>query len=117
LDLFAHAAQRLGQPGPDWLPLLLESSLYREQAKRAARAAPPVELMQRLLRALEARGGTMLRGALAQEVGLPLFRIDGLIQSAGRILNLDGYEVIAYDRASETVSLNIGMLKRQFEIE
>ena len=117
LDLFAHAAQRLGQPEPDWLLLLLGSPLYREQAKRVARGAPPVELMQKLLKALEARGGTMLRGALAQELGLPLFRIDGLVQSAGRILNLDGYEVIEYDRASETVFLRISLLKRQFEIE
>lgn len=117
LDLFAHAAQRLGQAGPDWLPLLLGSPLYREQAKRAARGAPPAELMQRLLKALEACGGTMLRPALAQELGLPLFRIDGLVQSAGRILNIDGYEAIACDRSSETVSLNINLLKRQFEID
>lgn len=117
LDLFAHAARQAGQPQADWLQVLLQSGLYIEQAQRAARGAPTPELMGRLLKTLERQGGRMLRPALAQELGMPLFRIDGLVQSAGRILNLDGYEVISCDRASETVCLNIGLLKSQFEIE
>jgi hypothetical protein len=117
LDLFAHAARQLGQPPFDWLQSLFQSGLYQEQAQRAARGAPTPELMGRLLKTLEQQGGRMLRPTLAQELGMPLFRIDGLVQSAGRILNLDGYEVISYDRASETVSLNLGLLKSQFEIQ
>jgi len=117
LDLFAHAARQSGQPQADWLQSLFQSGLYQEQAQRAARGAPAPELMGRLLKTLEQQGGRMLRPTLAQELGMPLFRIDGLVQSAGRILNLDGYEVISYDRASETVSLNIDLLRRQFDIE
>lgn len=117
LDLFSHAARQAGQPAAHWLEALFQSGLYQEQARRAARGAPSPELMDRLLKALDGRGGSMLRAELAQELGMPLFRIDGLVQSAGRILNLDGYEVIAYDRSSETVGLNPGLLKSQFGIE
>jgi hypothetical protein len=114
LDLFAQPTQDHA-PG-DWLAALLASELYREQMRRAARLPKLQDEVPRLLRALESRGGSMLRSALAQELGLPLFRIDGLVQNAGRILNLDGYEVIAYDRSSETIALNLELLKSQFGI-
>jgi hypothetical protein len=116
LDLFAHATQEQPRAETDWLAVLLGSELYREQMRRAARTPKIQEEVPRLLRFLEARGGSMLRSALAQELGLPLFRIDGLVQSAGRVLNLDGYEVIAYDRAAETVVLNLELLRSQFGI-
>jgi hypothetical protein len=116
LDLFTHAAQGQPRAATDWLAVLLGSELYREQMRRAARIPRMQDEVPRLLRALEARGGSMLRSALAQELGLPLFRIDGLVQNAGRVLNLDGYEVIAYDRAAETVVLNLELLRSQFGI-
>jgi hypothetical protein len=116
LDLFAHVAQAPVQPAANWLEALLNSALYREQMRRTARVPKLQDEVPRLLRAVEARGGTVLRSALAQELGLPLFRIDGLVQNAGRVLNLDGYEVIAYDRAAETVTLNLELLKSQFGI-
>ena len=116
LDLFARAATEQTQVAGDWLTALLASELYREQMRRAARIPKLQDEVPRLLRALEARGGSMLRSVLAQDLGLPLFRIDGLIQNAGRVLNLDGYDVIACDRASETVALNLELLKSQFGI-
>ena len=116
LDLFAHVTQAPVQPAANWLEALLSSALYGEQMRRTARVPKLQDEVPRLLRGVEARGGTVLRSALAQELGLPLFRIDGLVQNAGRVLNLDGYEVIAYDRAAETVTLNLELLKSQFGI-
>jgi len=116
LDLFAHAAEEQVRATGDWLTALLTSELYHEQMRRAARIPKLQDEVPRLLRALESRGGSMLRSALAQELGLPLFRIDGLVQNAGRILNIDGYEVIAYDRTAETIALNLELLKSQFGI-
>ena len=72
--------------------------------------------METFLTTLDARGGSILRQGLAQELSVPLFRIDGLIQNMARILNVDRYEVLDYDRASETVTLNIQLLKTQFDI-
>jgi hypothetical protein len=48
---------------------------------------------------------------------MPPFRVDGLIQNVSRILNVDGYEVISFDRASDTVSLNMGLLRTQFDLK
>jgi hypothetical protein len=116
LDLFGEAGQEQVAATGDWLTALLASELYREQMRRAARIPRLQEEVPRLLRALGAHGNSMLRSALAQELGLPLFRIDGLVQNAGRILNLDGYEAIAYDRAAETIALNLELLKSQFGV-
>lgn len=114
LDLFPEGAPAAPSEGQDWLAALLASDLYKEQVRRAARMPRLQEEVPRLLRVLEARGGSMLRSALAQEIGLPLFRIDGLVQNAGRVLNLDGYEAIEYDRTSETVVLHLDLLRSQF---
>jgi hypothetical protein len=116
-DLFTHAARRRAASEQSWLNALFVSELYREQLQRAPRGAPTEELMRRLLRRLADRGGSMLRTALAQQLELPPFRIDGLTLSAGRILNIDGYEVLSFDRSSDTVILNLQLLKSQFALE
>jgi len=115
-DLFTHAARRRAASEQDWLNALFDSDLYRDQVRRAARGAPADELMRRLLKTLADRGGSMLRAALAQQLALPPFRVDGLALSAGRILNLDGYEVISFDRSCDTVTLNLQLLKSQFAL-
>ena len=58
-----------------------------------------------------------MKPSLAQALGVPLFRVDGLVQNICRILNVDGYEVLSFDRSTETITLNIKLLKTQFEIE
>ena len=73
--------------------------------------------MIKLLNGLDTRGGTALRQALAQDLGMPAFRVDGLILNVSRIFNVDGYEVIRFDRESDTVMLNLGLLRTQFDLE
>ena len=73
--------------------------------------------MGSLLNTIDARGGSIMKPSLAQALGVPLFRIDGLFQNISRILNVDGYEVPSFERATETIVLNINLLKTQFEIE
>ena len=58
----------------------------------------------------------MQRGQLAQQLAIPLIRVDGLIQNYRRLLNVDGYDVLSYDQPSETIVLNIELLKSQFEL-
>ncbi len=117
LELFEHAQVKIASGGADWIGALLASPLFQEQSKLALRGAPTEELLRKLLGSLDTRGGSLLKPALALELGMPAFRVDGLIQNVSRILNVDGYEVIGFDRASDTVSLNVRLLCTQFEIK
>jgi hypothetical protein len=117
LELFEHAQVKIASGGADWIGALLASPLFQEQTKLALRGAPTEELLRKLLGTLDARGGSLLKPALARELGMPAFRVDGLIQNVSRILNVDGYEVIGFDRSSDTVSLNVRLLCTQFEIK
>ena len=127
----ARPAHRLTQPQRDlfekptnpapvaseWIGKLFESPLYQEQSQRAAvRGAPPVDQFKRFLLLLDQRNGRMIRAQLAQQLGIPLIRVDGLVQNYRRLLNVDGYDVLAYDQPSETIALNIALLKSQFEL-
>ncbi len=38
-------------------------------------------------------------------------------ENVSRILNVDGYEVIVFDRASDTITLNVGLLRTQFDLK
>lgn len=116
LDLFEQATAKASS-GPDWIAALLNCPIYKEQSKLAVRVAPKDDLMSKLLTVLDTRGGTAVKQALAQELGMPPFRLDGLIQNVSRILNVDGYEVIAFDRNSDTVTLNVGLLQTQFDLK
>jgi hypothetical protein len=99
-----------------WINDLLASPTFHEQAQAAVRGAPPVEQIKKFLTVVEQRNGRILRGHLAQQMGIALIRVDGLVQNYRRLLNLDGYDVLSYDPASETVVLNIELLKNQFQI-
>jgi len=116
LDLFERVAVAEPAQGSDWIEALLKSPVYRDQTKLAVRGAPADELITKLLKGLDARGGTAVKQALAQDLGMPPFRVDGLIQNVCRILNVDGYEVIGFDRSSDTVNLNLGLLRTQFDL-
>ena len=117
LELFEHAQVKIANGGADWIGALLASPLFQEQSKLALRGAPTEELLRKLLGTLDARGGSLMKTALARELGMPAFRVDGLVQNVSRILNVDGYEVIGFDRSSDTVSLNVRLLCTQFEIK
>ncbi len=117
LELFEHAQVKIASGGADWIGAVLASPLFQEQSKLALRGAPNEELLRKLLGTLDSRGGSLMKPALARELGMPAFRVDGLIQNVSRILNVDGYEVIGFDRSSDTISLNVRLLCTQFEIK
>ncbi|MCX6926388.1 MAG: BREX-2 system phosphatase PglZ, partial [Verrucomicrobia bacterium] len=119
------AAQKQGElfkkPTPtagtsDWIEQLVVSATYQQQTRAAVRGAPPVEPLKRFLALLDQRNGRIQRPHLAQQLGMPLIRVDGLIQNYRRLLNVDGYDVLSYDQPSETIVLNMELLKSQFEI-
>jgi len=99
-----------------WIEQLIASPTYQQQARAAVRGAPPVELIKRFFALLDQRNGRIQRAHLAQQLAMPLIRVDGMIQNYRRLLNVDGYDVLAYDQPSETIVLNLELLKNQFEL-
>jgi hypothetical protein len=58
----------------------------------------------------------MTRHALAQVLAQPDFRMRGLLAGLQRLLNVDGYQVVAVDETSGTVALNRQLLNKQFQL-
>jgi hypothetical protein len=114
LELFTHAATK--SRANDWVGQLLDGEVYAEQCKLAVRGAPDRKQVALFLEALIARGGTMPREALAERLGLPLLRLNGLVPNLARIFNVDGYEVLNHDATSGTIALNVVLLKKQFAV-
>ncbi len=95
---------------------LVKSERFKEQLATVQRQAITAKVAADVARALEARGGTMTRAALAKELGMPEFRVKGYITTLKRVLNVEGYAVLAFDEASSTVTLNVELLRIQFEL-
>ena len=106
-----------GPPPADWIDRLLGSELFRQQRRAASRLAPGDEQVRRALRELDRRGGQMTADAFAARVGLPPLRLHGFIAQVQRMLNLDGYPILDLDRDRDAVTLDVPLLKRQFELE
>lgn len=114
-ELFQHPTKTADGTAA-WIEQLMLSSTYQQQARAAVRGAPVPEEFRRFLLLLNQRNGRIQRGNLAQQLGTPLIRVDGLIQNYRRLLNVDGYDVLSYDQPTETIVLNIELMKSQFEL-
>jgi hypothetical protein len=101
-----------------WLDRLFTSPVLLEQkALSQGRGIPSDDEVRRLLLALTERGGRITRVALAQRMGVPPFRLAGLVAATRRLLNVDGLQVLDIDDASDTVILNRPLLEQQFEVD
>jgi hypothetical protein len=67
-----------------------------------------------LLATLEAHHGRLARRLLEQVLGEPAFRLRGLLAGVQRLLNVDGYQVLAVDDIFSPVVLNRQLLNTQF---
>ena len=113
-DLFAGLVPEAPRPTETWIDRLFETDLFAEQRKQAARTALPEERIRAILTALDARGGKLTGPALAESLGVPLFRLGGIVSALRRVLNVDGYAVLSVDETSETIELNRDLLDTQF---
>lgn len=99
-----------------WIRALLRSAVFAEQKQLGGRARLNDEVMTNLLTVIDDRGGKMTTTALARAIGTPLIRLPGLLAKAQRLLNVDGYEVLSRDQASDTVQLDRALLLKQFDL-
>ena len=113
-DLLAGLEPEAPRPTETWIDRLFETDLFAEQRKQAARTALPEERIRAILTALDARGGKLTGPALAESLGVPLFRLGGIVSALRRVLNVDGYAVLSVDESSETIELNRDLLVTQF---
>ncbi|HEX9937438.1 MAG TPA: BREX-2 system phosphatase PglZ, partial [Longimicrobium sp.] len=117
-SLFAEPAEVAPAPPPtDWITQLLASDAFAGQRAIAGRAAPANDVVRAFLEVLDRHHGRMPRALLVRALGVPEIRIRGLLASLQRLLNLDGYPVVAVDEATGTVELNRELLRTQFSLE
>jgi hypothetical protein len=102
-------------PG-DWLTQLLSSPVYQAQKDLVRKHLPEDAAVVRCLEVLDHHGGTLTLAALAQQAGILPLRLDGFLAKLQRLLNVDGYEVLLVDRTQNRVSVNVAILRRQFEL-
>lgn len=100
----------------EWIEDLLKSATWKIQAQAAGRMGLEPARVRLTLQALEQRGGRLTRTALAQRIGLPTVRVTGFVAALRRVLNVDGYAVLDVDEPSESLTLNLDLLRKQFEL-
>lgn len=101
----------------DWIQALLDSPAYQDQKSMIRRHPVEDSVMQSCLSALNASGGIMTPAAFAKAADVPMARLDGLVVKMQRVLNVDGYDILTLDRNENRVELNVGKLKRQFDLD
>lgn len=104
-----------------WIRRLLDSEVYAARSRAAGSRALTQGRMSALLSALNARGGRLFEASLARELGVPSYRVRGLIAAARTVLNVDGVEILSVDGAisaeERSVRLDRVMLARQFALD
>jgi hypothetical protein len=103
---------RAGASALDWLDDLFASETFVAQRRLAGRGVPRDEQIRGILVALSARGGRMTTTGLSQALGLPAFRLAGLVSAARRVLNLDQAQILAIE--GDDVVLDERRLRSQF---
>lgn len=99
-----------------WIERLISSQTYAAQRRLVSRGAPTDDAVKNMLLALESRGGRLARGGLAQALGMPAFRVGGLVNAARRVLNVDQAQVLTLEPSSDEVILDARLLRLQFEL-
>ena len=129
------AARRIKPVNVDQLPLPAVAPPEPPVAVPANRAAAPDSALARseLLKArspraaereqvlaavafLRARNGVASAAAFAQELGDSPSRAGGVVAKLQEVLNLDGYEMLRFDRQNQQVHLDVAKLVQQFEL-
>ena len=101
----------------DWVEKLLSSEAYAAQRSMAGRTAPADTAVRTCLGLADQNHGRITRASLSSALGLPEVRLRGFLAGLQRLLNLDGYPVVTVDEASDTMEVNRGLLRRQFQIK
>jgi PglZ domain len=97
-----------------WIDGLLASEVFADQMGTFGGRLKR-EQIEQSLRVLADRNLVLLKSAFAQRIGMSGLRVDGLIASLQRILNVESYPVLSVD-SSQTIRLNLQLLREQFRL-
>ena len=101
---------------PDWVDELVASQVYQGLRRRAARIPVTDEQLKKFLVLLDQKQGTVMNSVVETELKIPPIRMRGFLSAVQKLLNLEGYPILSVYRESGTIKLDIGTLKRQFEL-
>ena len=103
-------------PGMNVAEQLIVSAIY--VARRGIAGRHPVDdsVAGAVISALVAGGGRAHRDTLAVAAGIPSGTMSGLLAALRRVLNVDRYPVVDVDADQVTVTLDIALLREQFEL-
>jgi hypothetical protein len=103
-------------PHADWIGRLLSSATFAAQRRMVGRRAPDQRTVETFLRALDRHHDRISQRLLAQALGQPEFRLRGILVGLQRLLNAEGYQVVAIDESTGTIELNRSLLTKQFQL-
>ncbi|HSF30530.1 MAG TPA: BREX-2 system phosphatase PglZ, partial [Candidatus Tectomicrobia bacterium] len=116
-SLFAGMEESGAEEAPgDWIGHLLSSPIFAAQRQMAGRRAPDDRTVETFLRELDRHHDRIARRLLAQALGQPEFRMRGLLVGLQRLLNVEGYQVVAVDDTTGTIEMNRSLLAKQFQL-
>ncbi len=116
LDLLEEADRTRERTDSRWEELFA-SEVFVAQRQLAGRGAPNDNRVQAALNGLAEAHERMPISAFAAAVGVPLVRVRGVIAGLQRLLNVDGYSIIALDDVMERVELDADLLVAQFGLD
>jgi hypothetical protein len=105
-------------PPPPKRPATAPASALAKSAVLEART-PDAGVRKEVARAVDfllGRNGVAKAAAFAAEMVVVQRRVGGLVAKFQEILNVDGYEVLRFDPATDEVILDIGKLRMLFEV-
>jgi hypothetical protein len=103
-------------PHVGWVDQLLNSPIFAAQRRMAGRRAPNDQMVAVFLRLLDQHHDRISRHILIQSVGQPEIRLRGILVGFQRLLNVEGYQVVAIEETTGTIELNRQLLAKQFEL-
>ncbi len=98
-----------------WIDELLQSEIFIRQRRRNPRQDVPDGVLRQVFGAFEQAGWTATSDALSAATGINSLRLGSQLTGLRRLLNLDGYEVLA--EQNKTFRLDRTLLRQQFGVD
>jgi hypothetical protein len=117
MPMFTPAEPAVAPVAPP-APVATESPLARSELFLAR--VVEAKARQQALRAVEflrLRKGVASAAAFAGELGEFVARVGGVVAKLQEILNVDGYQVLRFDRQNQQVHLDLEKLAQQFDVQ
>jgi PglZ domain len=104
------------QQSSEWITTLLASPIYQAQKKRVGRSALQDDDLTQILRAIELQGNPATLSTLARSLNCSVASLRDRLTKLQRLLNIDGYSIVNYEKRSNVVELKIQLLCQQFDL-